>query len=491
MLRRLAFGAALLLSTTTLWASPTAKMSPGLLRLLGESAKDQDVLVYLKEQADLHGATLLQTKQARGRFVTDRLTQTARRTQAALVQELTRQGARFTPYFIANVIAVDGASPALIQALAARPDVGRILANPTVRVLEAATAAQRTADGVVAVGDNITRTGAPRVWSEFQAKGQGIVVAGQDTGIDWDHPALKRNYRGFDGTTASHDYHWHDAVHRPLGAVANSCGYDLRAPCDDHGHGTHTIGTAVGDDGRGNQIGMAPEAKWIGCRNMDAGLGKPSTYLECFQFFLAPWPYGADPMTAGDSDQAPDVMNNSWGCPTEEGCDGTEFLEVLSALKQAGIAVVAAAGNEGPGCATISDAPAHHTDSSFVVGAVDHRNGSIASFSSRGPSAFDGSVGPDLSAPGVSIRSAIPGTGFGSAGWSGTSMASPHVAGAVALLWSARPELRGDVDGTVSRFTSTAQTRTTSQSCGGVAGSRIPNNTYGHGILDVYQAVAP
>ena len=68
-----------------------------------------------------------------------------------------------------------------------------------------------------------------------------------------------------------------------------------QAPCDDKGHGTHTIGTAIGDDGMGNQIGMAPGAKWIGCRNMDQGNGTPARYIECMEFFLAPYPVGGTP----------------------------------------------------------------------------------------------------------------------------------------------------------------------------------------------------
>ncbi len=146
--------------------------------------------------------------------------------------------------------------------------------------------------------------------------GQGVVVGGQDTGYDWDHPALVGAYRGWDGSTVSHDYHWHDAIHGndPHTSPGNPCGYDLPEPCDDRGHGTHTMGTVLGDDGGRNQIGVAPGAQWIGCRNMDRGYGQPATYLECFEFFLAPYPVGGR-LHRAIPDLAPDVTNNSWTLP--------------------------------------------------------------------------------------------------------------------------------------------------------------------------------
>jgi subtilisin family serine protease len=115
--------------------------------------------------------------------------------------------------------------------------------------------------------------------------GAGIVVASADTGVRWTHNALKPHYRGWDGTNADHDYNWHDSIHDSVG---NPCGNDSPFPCDDLAHGSHTTGTMIGDDGTGNQIGMAPGAKWIGCRNMDANAGTPARYIECMQWFLAP-----------------------------------------------------------------------------------------------------------------------------------------------------------------------------------------------------------
>ena len=148
--------------------------------------------------------------------------------------------------------------------------------------------------------------------------GQGAVIAGQDTGYQWDHPALKDQYRGWNGSAADHNYNWHDAIH----ATGSSCGADSPCPCDDNDHGTHTMGTMVGDDGGANQIGMAPGARWIGCRNMNAGVGTPTTYIECFEWFIAPTDLaGQNPNPA----MAPDVINNSWGCPESEGCSAGQF----------------------------------------------------------------------------------------------------------------------------------------------------------------------
>src|SRR5438045_1946981 len=175
------------------------------------------------------------------------------------------------------------------------------------------------------------------------------------------------------------------------------------APCDDSGHGTHTTGTTIGDDGAGNQVGVAPGAKWIGCRNMDQGNGTPATYTECFQFFIAP----TDLSNSNPNPTLrPHVMNNSWGCPASEGCTTRAELEtIVNNTQAAGIFVVVSAGNSGPGCSTVSDAPAIY-DAASSVGAIDINN-TLASFSSRGPSTFYNPtlLKPLISAPGVNVRS--------------------------------------------------------------------------------------
>lgn len=455
------------------------KVSPWVLRDL-EDGSLRDFLVVLTEQADLSPAYRLPTKQAKGRFVYETLWKTAQRSQAPLRAWLDARGVPYRSYYIVNLIHVQSGDPALVAALSARADVARIEANPRIYnplPLPPETAAISAPGGIEW---NIAHVGAPDVWA-MGYTGQGIVVGGQDTGYDWDHPALKKQYRGWDGSGADHDYNWHDAIHSGGGV----CGADSPEPCDDYGHGTHTMGTVLGDDGGVNQIGMAPGARWIGCRNMDQGYGTPATYLECFEFFLAPYPVGGDP-GQGDPDKAPDVTNNSWGCPPSEGCSWSTLQAAVEAQRAAGIMTVVSAGNSGSWCSTVEDPPAIY-DAAYTVGATDSAD-EIASFSSRGPVTVDGSnrLKPDISAPGVNIRSSVPGGGY-QGGWSGTSMAGPHVAGAVALLWSARPSLRNQITETEEILNLTAVERYSTQ-CGDAANT-VPNNVYGWGRLDVQSAV--
>jgi subtilisin family serine protease len=453
-------------------------------RLLQGAPATNEFLVILSEQADLSGATALKTKAAKGRYVFERLTEVAQRTQQPLLKTLQEKKLEYQPFWVANMICVRGDLPA-IQSLAQRADTARIVANSANRVpdLLPVTAAPRITSSVEW---NLSQVHAPDVWA-LGYTGQGVVVAGQDTGYQWNHPALINHYRGWDGTNANHNYNWHDAIHgpNPHNTGDNPCGYNLTAPCDDNSHGTHTMGTMVGDDGAGNQIGMAPGAKWIGCRNMERGWGTAATYLECFQWFLAPTDLNDQ---NPDPSKAPDVINNSWYSDASEGTTNLfVFQTAVENLRAAGVVVVVSAGNEGSGCSTITS-PAIY-DASFSVGATDSGD-NIASFSSRGPVTVDGSnrLKPNVSAPGVNIRSSVPVNSY-AGGWSGTSMAGPHVVGLVALLLSAHPELRGQVDTIEHIIESSAVPRTDSQSCGDIPGTDVPNNTYGWGRVDALAAL--
>ena len=249
------------------------------------------------------------------------------------------------------------------------------------------------------------------------------------------------------------------------------------------------MGTIVGDDGAGNKIGVAPEASWIGCRNMDDGFGVESTYLECFQYFLAPYPIGGNQETDGKPEMAPHVINNSWGCPDSEGCRGGEFIEAIRALHAAGIMVVVSAGNDGPDCASVNSPPAIYADDVISVGAMNSSVSGIAYFSSRGPSTYTNGLAPTIAAPGENIRSALSGSPNSYGRLSGTSMAGPHLAGVVALLWSAKPELIGDIERTKDVIYKSAKPMTSQQTCGNFPGSQIPNAVFGYGLVDVYNAI--
>jgi len=439
-----------------------------------------EFLVHLTEQADVSGAALLPTKEEKGQYVYDQLTAVAARTQAPLIAALEADGVEYQSFWVTNMLWVRG-DATIVQRIASRADVAHIYANPAVQLDEPEQLNIPAINNAInSITWGVNKVNAPDVWA-MGYDGTGIVVGGQDTGYDWDHPALINQYRGWDGATANHDYNWHDSIHSGGGV----CGPNSPEPCDDHSHGTHTMGTIVGDDGGSNQIGMAPGAKWISCRNMNVGDGSPVSYSECYQWFIAPTQVnGSNPNPA----MAPHVINNSWSCPPSEGCtDPNVMLTIVNNVVAAGIVTVHSAGNSGSSCSSVS-APAAIYDASYTIGSTDS-NDNIAGSSSRGPVTIDGSgrMKPDISAPGVSVYSSVPGGGYGTK--SGTSMAGPHVAGAVALLLQRTPSLIGDSTAVENLLNANAVPRTTAQECGGVPGSEIPNNTYGWGRLDILTAV--
>jgi len=449
----------------------TTRVHPHVLEQSSRGAAEY--LVIFKEQAALDAVGLPSPKIARGRVVVETLRATAERSQQQLLRRLEQRGLPHRAFWIANMIWVRG-DRASIREFAQRDEVRRIDANPVIDVRPVDVGRDDSARGARALEWSVSHIQADQLWA-MGITGNGVVVGGQDTGYEWAHPALIGSYRGWDGLVADHDYNWHDSIHSGGGV----CGADSVEPCDDHGHGTHTMGTMTGDDGGANQIGVSPGARWIGCRNMDVGNGTPASYAECFEWFLAPTDLaGNNP----DPSRAPDVINNSWLCPPEEGCSHDTLQMVVENTRAAGIVVVVSAGNAGSACSTVSW-PAAIYDASFSVGATGSTD-AVASFSSRGPVAVDGSGRrkPDISAPGVGVRSSVPGGGYSAS--SGTSMAGPHVAAVVALLLDARPDLKGQVDVIESLLIDTAVPLTTNDGCGGDGPAQTPNNTYGHGRLD-------
>lgn len=459
-----------------------AKIAPWVIDQTRSGAQ-AEFFIILNAQADLSPAQRLSRKADKGRLVYNALLSTALSTQKPLLSYLDARHIDHQSFYIVNAILVKGDRDLAVK-LASRSDVARIEGNPWVYNPLPKPTSTQVPSAINSIEAGVSYINAPEVWS-MGYTGTGIVIGNQDTGMQWDHPALIDHYRGWNGSSANHDYNWHDAVHEinPNLGGSNPCGLDSPFPCDDSGHGTHTTGTAIGDDGAGNQIGVAPGAKWIGCRNMDRGWGQPSTYLECFQFFLAPYPVTGT-YTNGIPSLAPAVTTNSWSCPTYEGCSFDTLQAAVEAQRAAGIMTVAAATNYGSSCSTISE-PIALYDATYTIGALNTGSDSIASFSSRGPVTIDGSnrIKPDLAAPGTGVRSSVPTDSYGYE--SGTSMATPHVAGAVALLWSARPELKHQITATEEVLNNSAIHIPTID----CSSSGLPNNVYGYGRLDIEAAV--
>lgn len=445
-----------------------------------------EALIVLPDQATPALAPLAADAgyRVRRRALVDALRARAATQQADLLAWLDARGIEHRAYWISNLVWAR-VSSADLAALARRVDVARVETNPHLpQALPADEPADKQPDAINAIEYGVNKINAPAVWA-LGYTGQGVVIAGEDTGYRWDHAALKSHYRGWDGSSADHDYNWHDAIHDSSG---NPCGNDAPAPCDDHGHGTHTAGTFAGDDGGSNQIGVAPGAKWIGCRNMDAGDGTPARYIECMQWMLAPTDLAGQ---NADPDKAPDVISNSWGCVPSEGCSsGQEIRTAVDNLVAGGIFFAAAAANDGPSCSTITDPPAIY-DSAFVVGATDSSD-RMASFSSRGPVGGTALIRPDVSAPGVNTRSSIKSSTTSYGSMSGTSMATPHVAGAAALLMSVNPALKGHPDRVGELLRSTAVTAGVTDpynsGCGGLTMADHPNYQVGWGRIDVLVA---
>lgn len=347
------------------------------------------------------------------------------------------------PFWIFNGLALR-AAPQTIYALAARDDVELIQADEFSLRIKTGPGSRLPSE-FLNLEWGVERVQADRVWAAFDITGTGVVVANTDTGVDFLHPALQANYRGNAGKNLYlHGGNWFDAV----GGTTY--------PYDGNGHGTHVMGTLAGQAG----IGVAPGARWIAARVLDSqGYGYDSWIHAGFEWMLAP---------GGDPALAPDVLSNSWGNPLSS---LTSFQADLARLREAGIVTVFSAGNNGPGSGSVNS-PAS-LPGALAVGATDSDD-QVASFSSRGPSPW-GEVKPDIAAPGVNVRSALPGGAY--AVHDGTSMATPHVAGTAALMLAANPSLT--VAAVEYVLTSTARPLSTA----------LPSNDTGWGLVDAYAAV--
>ncbi len=430
------------------------KIEPVLFKQLVEGDGGRmPIIVEVKAAADL-GAALAEPDPARRRqAVITTLQATAHRSQAGALtvlaeREVVGGAANIRSFWIFNGLAAD-ADLDTVLALAARPEVRIVRRDRLYYITDRPRALPDVLPYSQGVEWNIARIRADQVWNALNVEGTGVVVANIDTGVDWLHPALQTRYRGYDPHGLHvHTCNWFDAT-----------GGGATYPVDRQGHGTHTMGTIVGGGG----IGVAPGATWIGVQAFDSqGVGQESWLHAAMQWI-------ADP---GPDCTPPDVVSNSW---SNSGGSTDVFRADVQALRAVGIFAPFAAGNDGPAGGSI-DVPAGYPEA-FAVGAVAGDD-VIASFSSRGPSTWYGGnlIKPEASAPGVNIRSSLPGGAYGES--SGTSMATPHVAGLAALMLQADPDLTVNQLETIIERTAVP------------LGSPIPNNDYGWGRIDAYAAVA-
>lgn len=428
------------------WPAGGAELSPELLWAQESLGADEElpVIVHFAEQAELKKFKVLDRRTRRARIVRALRARAEASQRAALALLRVRGARRVRELWAANALAATVKVGALGE-LARLPGVKRLRYDAAIPAPEVQPAAAG------AVEWNVAAIRAPELWA-LGWRGQGVVVATMDTGVDAAHPDLAAAWRGGAGG-------WYD----PNGQHAT--------PYDADGHGTQAMGLLVGADWGGTAIGAAPEAKWIAAKIYnDQGYATLSNIHLSFQWALDP---DGDP----DTDDAPDVVSNSWGFSQHADECLAEFQEDVRALSAAGIAVVFPAGNEGPEPYT-SVSPANYPES-LAVGAIDEAL-VVAGFSGRGPSACGEAIYPHLVAPGVNVRTAD--LTFGGllpdsyAYVSGTSFAAPQLAGAVALLLSANPGA------------SCARIAQALKLAAADLGPPGPDNDYGWGLADVVAA---
>ncbi|MUV37304.1 Bacillopeptidase [Lentibacillus sp. JNUCC-1] len=379
----------------------------------------------------------------------------------------------FNSYYIVNGFSVTGDVDSM-EEIAQFSEVKSVLLDEEKKLIlpEEQPDQQKTEKSAAEdVAWNIERMGVPEVWDRGY-DGEGVVVANIDSGVDWAHPALKEKYRGYDPDhpdDPNHEFNWHDATS------------NIGVPVDSNGHGTHTMGTMVGQEPDGsNKIGVAPSAKWITARAFSGGTGNDSDILEAAEWILAPKDENGIP----HPEKAPDIVNNSWG---GNPIDNDWFRPMVQSWKSVGIVPVFSAGNAslfmGADPGTISS-PGNYPES-IAVGATDEDD-NLASFSLRGPTE-GGELKPDVSAPGVNIRSAYPGESWDEYEYkvlNGTSMSAPAVAGTIALMKQADEELTVDAIEDILKVSAVPRTDDEYPDS--------PNNGYGYGQVDantVMQAV--
>ncbi len=481
-------------------AAPAAAVTtdPAVLDALARN-ETPAVIVRFRGNADLSAAAGIADREAQGEYVHARLTGFAERVQGNTLQMLRSSHAlnevngSLRVLWIANAIAIESLTRAMLVELEASLDVERIQLQEIIPYPKAEPDLSLT-PGLDAIIGSLTRIKVPDVWA-LGYKGAGTVVANIDTGVLYEHNALIGKYRGtLSPGVYDHVYNWFDPYgHSPAPRVTGD-------------HGSHTMGTMVGDDGVAEQIGVAPDAKWVNCIGFGLSGGAASTagILACGQWMIAPTdPSGA--VATANPAKRPHVVNNSWSACTSRHEDAYDSM--IEAWTAAGIASTFSNGNNSncgydvnPPLGTVGT-PAS-SGKALGIGSTGTTNGAYASHSNKGPSTdlapglphYAETFGyrdlkPNLVAPGVAIRSALASGVSAYGNFTGTSMSAPMVAGVISLMWNAAPCLRGNVarTNTLLMQSATRIARFTGSPSDGPG--NIPNQATGWGEVNALAAV--
>ena len=475
-------------------------VTPGLAKRLA-AGQPVDYVIEMRERADLSRAAGMSWEE-RGRYVVDTLKATAEKSQAPVRRALRQRGLDFETHWIKNAIIVREGNAASVKFAVALPGVARIRELPETMLVKPKPGrpldASRAKAATTGVPDNIAWIGAPQAWAQG-TRGHGVTVGVIDTGALYTHEALRQQYRGWrGGNVYEHDYNWFFPIERN------------ETPVPGDPHGTHVIGTIMGDDHAADpalrdRIGVAPGAQWIACLGLPQATSSAESLLSCGEFMLAPTRTdGSDPQP----DLRPQVINNSWA---ENNCNGEGtgfYADVVDAWVASGIFPVFATGNtfscevsEPPGLSTISSPAA--LPAAFAVGSTGNHDGAYAPHSLWGPANLPSpglptlpdprgypQLKPQVLAPGVDIVSAFDFYDEAYGTMTGTSMSSPHIAGLVALMLDAGECLKGDYATLGTLIMSTA--RPLPYASGGTPApgpGNVPNYATGWGEIDVPAAV--
>lgn len=464
---------AILLTANVMFGQSLQKISPRLQSLMTKDAADLEVIVMLKEQVDVY--SLYHSFNDRALNQLERINELipalqsmAASTQGTVVdwmiekRNIPREDIR--AFWLVNAFSFVGSSEDIL-ALAARDDISELTWDAPNFVEEYSCEAPAEEavvfPGISEVGLRLIN--ASPLW-EMGYTGYGTIALSADQGIDAMHPAYSNRWMG---SYSSPSDSWFP------GTGNNTFPFN----CGDHG--SHTLGTIVGLDHRTNDtIGVAPQANWIGAPNLCGGAA--SSNLGSFEWALNP---DNDLQTTADM---PTVINNSWrdgSLPTGGLECNSAYVGSLTALEAAGIAVIFSAGNSGADGVSSITPPKNINLSLVNAFCVGNINGGSTTLpinpsSSRGPSVCGGTgsllIKPEVSAPGTSVRSCSLNRTYDYK--SGTSMAAPHVAGAILLLKEAFPALLSE-DLKLALYNTAVD-----------LGDPGEDNDYGMGIIDVTAA---